>query len=179
MKLIKRLLIAILGLSSLFLIIALFVDGNYSVERQIIIRRPVSDVFEYVKNLKNQEEYSVWKKIDPTMKKSYIGKDGTVGFVSAWESNNEKVGKGEQEIIKIVEGKRLDMEVRIFEPYESKDNSFISTEKLSQNSTKVTWGFTGKMNYPSNIFLLFTDIEKLIGNDLGEGLSNLKNQLER
>jgi hypothetical protein len=36
--------------------------------------------------------------MDPDMKKTYRGTDGTVGFVSEWESNKKDVGTGEQEI---------------------------------------------------------------------------------
>ena len=50
--------------------------------------------------------------MDPDMKKTYRGTDGTVGFVSAWDSEKDDVGKGEQEIIKITDGERIDYELR-------------------------------------------------------------------
>jgi hypothetical protein len=43
-------------------------------------------VYDYVKYLKNQNDYSVWAKIDPGMKTEFRGKDGTVGFVSENDS---------------------------------------------------------------------------------------------
>ena len=39
--------------------------------------------------------------MDPDLEKTYKGTDGTVGFVSSWDRNNEEVGTGELEIINI------------------------------------------------------------------------------
>jgi len=116
--------------------------------------------------------------MDPDMKKTYRGTDGTVGFVSAWESDNKDVGKGEQEIMKITEGERMDLELRFFEPFESTEPAYMITESVSENQTKVKWGFNGHMDYPMNITMLFMDFEKMIGDDLETGLKNLKSVLE-
>jgi hypothetical protein len=156
----------------------LFVEDEYSVTKTVIVERNSDEVFEYVKNLKNQSEYSVWEKIDPTMEKSYKGNDGEVGFISKWDSDNEDVGKGEQEIVKIEYGKRIDFEVRFKEPFEATSAVFISTEAMGPNTTKVTWNFKGQMAYPMNIMMLFMDMEGEIGPDLENGLKNLKKVLE-
>ena len=116
--------------------------------------------------------------MDPTMKKTYRGTDGTVGFVSAWESKVDSVGVGEQEIKKIKEGERIDFERRFIKPFEATEPAFMTTEPVSENQTKVIWGFSGHMNYPMNIMMLFMDFEKMIGDDLQTGLSNLKRELE-
>ena len=55
----------------------------------------------------------------------------------------------------------------------------MTTEALSDNSTKVSWGFEGQMNYPMNVMKLFMNMEKAIGNDFSIGLSNLKIILEK
>ncbi len=103
MKILKTILIAVGILIAVPLIVSLFVKKDYEVEREITIDKPKEDVFDYVKFLKNQDNYSKWATMDPDMKKTYRGTDGTVGFISAWESNNKDVGKGEQEIKKITE----------------------------------------------------------------------------
>ena len=46
---------------------------------------------------------------EPDMKKTYQGTDGTVGFISTWESKKENVGAGEQEIVNMIDGERIDM----------------------------------------------------------------------
>jgi hypothetical protein len=55
----------------------------------------------------------------------------------------------------------------------------MTTKALSENKTKVTWGFTGHINYPFNIWFLFMDFESMIGNDLKLGLNKLKTTLEK
>jgi uncharacterized protein YndB with AHSA1/START domain len=178
MKILKTILIAVGILIAIPLIVSLFVKKEYEVEREIIIDKPKEEVFDYVKFLKNQDNYSKWATMDPDMKKTYSGTDGTVGFVSAWESDNKDVGIGEQEIKKITEGERIDFELRFFEPFESTSPAYMTTKSMSENQTKVKWGFNGHMDYPMNIMMLFMDFEKLIGDDLNTGLKNLKSVLE-
>lgn len=178
MKILKKILIVIAGIIALLLITALFVGKEYAVEREVIINKPKAEVFAYVKMLKNQDNFSVWAQMDPDMIKEYRGTDGTVGFVSAWDSQKEDVGKGEQEIKNIVEGERLDFELRFLKPFEATDNAYMVTETAGENQTKVKWGFNGAMPYPMNLMLLGMDMEKMIGGDLQAGLDNLKNSLE-
>lgn len=178
MKILKKALIVFGVLIAIPLIIALFVKKDYAVEREITINKSNTEVFEYVKHLKNQDNFSKWATMDPNMKKTYSGIDGTVGFVSAWESNNKEVGKGEQEIIKITEGERIDFELRFLEPFQAVEPAFMTTESLAENQTLVMWGFSGHMNYPMNLMFLFMDFETMIGNDLETGLKNLKQLLD-
>jgi hypothetical protein len=179
MKIVKGILFTILGLTAIALITALFVKKEYAVEREVTINKPKQEVFEYIKYLKNQDSYSVWANMDPQMKKEYKGTDGTVGFVSAWDSEKSDVGKGEQEIKKITEGERIDFELRFIKPFESTEPAYMITESVGDNQTKVKWGFSGEMKYPMNLMLLFMNMEEMVGNDLATGLQNLKTNLEK
>ena len=180
MKILIGIIIVLVGIIVLFLIIGLFVKKDYSVGKEIVVNKPKTAVFEYLKFLKNQNKFSIWASMDPNMKTVFKGTDGTVGFVSAWESNNNKnVGKGEQEILKIVDGERIDYDIRFLKPFKSTSWAYITTAAVNDNQTKVHWGFTGKMKYPSNLTMLFMNMEKLVGGDLEKGLQNLKAILEK
>lgn len=179
MKVLKKLLLFIVIVIAILLLIAAFTKKNYRVEKEIVINKPKQEVFAYIKQLKNQDNYSKWAMMDPDMKKTYTGTDGTVGFISAWDSDKKDVGKGEQEIKKIAEGERLDFELRFHKPFESTEQAYMVTEEVSPASTRVKWGFNGHMNYPSNLMLLFMDFEKMIGDDLQTGLTRLKGVLEK
>ncbi len=178
MKKLTNILLLIAAILAIPLIVALFVKKDYSAEREIIIEKPNQEVFNYVKYLKNQDNYSKWNNMDPDMKKSYSGVDGTVGFISRWKSDKKDVGVGEQEIKAIDQGKRIDFELRFLEPFQATEPAFITTKAVTDNQTMVVWGFEGKMDYPMNLMLLFMDMEEMIGNDLQEGLENLKVILE-
>ncbi|MCF0059007.1 GNAT family N-acetyltransferase [Dyadobacter sp. CY356] len=174
----KKALYIILGLIGIFLIAAFIMPKDYAVEREITINKPKAEVFEYLKSLKNQDNWSVWMKMDPNIKKTYKGTDGTIGFTSMWEGNDD-VGKGEQEIKKISEGERIDTELRFIKPFESNNDAYMITENAGENQTKVKWGFSGKMPYPMNAMLPFMGMEKSVGSDFANGLKNLKEILEK
>ncbi len=178
MKALKIILLVIVILIAIPLLVALFVKKDYAVEREIVINKPKQEVFEYVKYLKNQNNYSVWASLDPNMKTSFTGTDGTVGFISAWESAQKNVGKGEQEIKKITDGERIDYELRFIKPMESTEQAYMITESVSGMQTKVKWGFSGRMKYPMNLMMLFMDFDKMIGGDFEKGLVNLKTIVE-
>lgn len=179
MKILKRILVAIALLIALLLIIALFIKGDYDVQRQVTINKPKQEVYDYVRFLKNQDNYSIWSQRDPNMKKEYKGTDGTVGFIASWDSEDKEVGKGEQEIIKLTDGERIDTRLRFKIPFEAQDDAYFTTETVAENQTKVTWGFKGKFPYPMNLMCLFFSMDKEVGKDLAAGLNNLKDVLEK
>ncbi|SHN27409.1 Polyketide cyclase / dehydrase and lipid transport [Cyclobacterium lianum] len=178
MKILKIILIVLLILIAIPLVAAIFVPKDYYVEREVTINKPHQEVYSYVRLLRNQDNFSTWSSRDPAMKKSYTGSDGEVGFIAAWESENPDVGVGEQEIIAIEEGRRIDYALRFKEPFEASDRAHMEFEELGANQTKVIWGFEGHMDYPMNAMLLFIDMESLLGNDFESGLQQLKEILE-
>lgn len=178
MKVLKKVFIVLAIIIAIPLIIALFVRKEYAVEEAIVINQPKSVVFDYIKHLKNQDNFSKWATMDPNMEKTYTGTDGTVGFISAWSSDHENVGVGEQEILKITEGERIDFELRFLKPFESTQQAYMLTETVNESQTEVKWGFEGRMDYPMNLMLLFMDFEEMIGKDFQEGLQNLKTIVE-
>ncbi len=171
--------IAIAGIIVLLLIIGLFLKKDYTIKTEVVINKPKAVVFDYLKLLKNQNKFSVWASMDPNMKTEFRGTDGTEGFVSAWDSGMKNVGKGEQEILKVVDGERIDYEIRFLKPYKSTSWANITTTAVNDNQTRVRWEFNGNMKYPTNLMLLFMNMEKMVGNDLNKGLQNLKTILEK
>ncbi len=179
MTIIYILLGIIAGIVVLVLLIALFLKTDYNINRTIIINKPVSAVFDYLKYLKNQDNYSKWATMDPNMIKTHEGIDGAVGFRSAWDSKDKNVGKGEQEIIAITENKRVDYKIHFIKPFDGLADSALTTASIGNNMTNVAWGLKSKLKYPMNIMLLFMNMEKMIGTDLEIGLNNLKTILEK
>ncbi|MCF0070143.1 SRPBCC family protein [Dyadobacter sp. CY261] len=177
MKIVKKILFVIAGIIVLALIVALFVSKEYTVKREITINKPSQQVFEYVRLIKNQAHYNKWVMMDPNMKKDYKGTDGTIGFVYAWDSKDDGVGKGEEEIKQIEDGKKVDLEIRFIKPFEGLAHTEMTTEAVSPTQTKVAWGMTGESKYPMNFMNIF--IDGILGKDLDESLNNLKGVLEK
>jgi len=177
MKIIKKILFVIAGIIVLALVAALFVSKEYNVKREITINKPSQEVFDYVKFIKNQEHYNKWVMMDPNMKKEYQGTDGTVGFVYAWDSQKDDVGKGEEEIKLLDEGKKINLEVRFIRPFEGLATTEMTTEAVSPTQTKVSWGMSGRSPYPMN--LTNTIMDGMLGADLEQSLQTLKGILEK
>jgi uncharacterized protein YndB with AHSA1/START domain len=169
----------VIGLIALVLIVALFVKKAYVIKRKVGINKPKQEVFDYVKYIGNSEHYSKWVMLDPNSRRERIGTDGTVGFVYKWDSDIKNVGKGEQEIVGMVDGERIDHEIRFEKPFEGRADATMRTEADGNGSTIVVWAFSSAMKYPMNIMMLFMDFEKMLGNDMEESLGNLKRQLEK
>ena len=182
-EMIKKILIAILVIAVLLIgalaVLAFMAPTDFKVEREVTINKPKSEVFAYAKMLKNQNDWGPWFKKEPTMKQEFRGTDGTVGFTSYWNGTKQEVGEGEQEIKRIVEGERIDTELRFKRPFESKADAYLTTDAAAENQTKVKWGFSISMRRPMNLMLLVMDMDKEVGKDFGEGLASLKTILEK
>lgn len=174
MKILKIASLILVSLIGLVLVIAIFVPQEYHVQRTTVINGNISDVFNYVSSLENQNEYAVWQKKDPNVIVSFKGNSGEIGSIYSWNSKVEDVGTGEQEIINIENDERVDFELRFKEPMEMTGNAYFETKSITNLETEVTWGFEGTSPYPTNFFMLFIDMDKELGPDLEKGLANMK-----
>ena len=165
------------GIVVLVFILAMIAPKSYEVSRNIKVRQSVPVVFEYLKYLKNQDNWSPWGKRDPNMKKEFVGSDGEVGATSKWEGNKE-VGSGEQEIKRIVENEVIESELRFLKPWKSQSDAYLKVKEMGADETEVTWGFSGKNKFPVSIMMLFMNMDKTVGKDFEEGLLSLKDILE-
>lgn len=166
------------GIIALPVIFGLVTKKEVNLEDKIIINKPVEEVFGYVSHIKNQDNFSVWNRMDPDMKKEYRGTDGQVGFVYAWDSSKVKnVGAGEQEIASIEPNHSIDMELRFTRPMQDVAKARMTTKSLGPNQTEVMWGFYNRMKFPMTIMKpLMTGMLK---KSLNNGLQTLKAVMER
>jgi hypothetical protein len=171
-------LVVLATLIVLFLLAGLLMGKHMNIEKNIIINRSPQEVFDYIKYVKNHENFSVWAMMDPDMKKEYRGTDGQPGFVFAWDSSKKKnVGAGEQEIKNVVNGKSVDYELRFFRPMQSTAQAKMIVEPAGANQARVQWGFYSKMKFPMNVMKPM--FQGMLGKQLDTGLQNLKGVLEK
>jgi hypothetical protein len=179
MKVLKRIGIVLLSLIVVILITAAFLPKNFEVKRSVVINKSNTEVFGFIKYLKNQDQYSVWAEQDPFMKKTFKGTDGEVGFTSEWKSDSANVGSGSQSIIELMDNKKIVTELTFNEPFESKAIATMEVESKGENSAEVSWITAGSFPYPANIFLPFIGMDKALGTDFEKGLAKLKAILEK
>src|SRR5690606_28359595 len=168
----KKILIVLLVIIAIPFIVALFVPKQFANEGQVVINKPIHEVFDYIKYVKNQDNFGVWQLSDPDMNTTEEGEDGTVGFKYSWDS--EKLGKGAQVITNIVEGERMESDMFFLDFDDRPNKAYISVEEQAPGQTLVKWGISGKTPYPWNLMSLLHNMD----NDFNEGLANLKEILE-
>jgi len=176
MTLLIIILIIIAGFIALLFIISLLMKKEHYVKREIIIHAPKQKVFDYIKLLKNQDEFNTGAMEDPDRKREFKGTDGTVGYIYSW-SGNKDAGEGEKEITNIVEGKRIEAEIRFVKPMKTSAHIIMETESVSDDQTKVTWSNAGTLKNPLNI--LIPMVEKSVAKGMDISLNTLKNILEK
>lgn len=171
-------LVIIACIIALFLLIALVSGKQMNIERSITINKPVAEVFEFIRYLRNHDQFNVWAMMDPDMKKTYRGTDGQEGAVFGWDSAKERnVGAGEQEIKKITPGQRIDWELRFFRPMQDVCQAHMTTTAAGQWQTTVKWTFQSTMKFPMNVMKPL--IQGMLAKNLQKGLDNLKTVLEK
>ena len=176
MNIIITILLILGGIIVLLLIIGLFMKRDHYVKREIIINAPRQKVFDYLRLLKNQDEFNKHAMVDPDRVREFKGTDGTVGYVYAWKGD-KSAGEGEKEIKNIIEGKRIESEIRFVKPMRTSATIILETESLSDNQTKVMWSNAGTLTYPVNIMIPV--LERSVVKGMDSSLLNLKSILEK
>jgi len=176
MNIIITILLVVAGIIALLLLIAFFMKKEHFVKREIIINAPRQKVFDYIRLLKNQDEFNKHAMAAPDRKKEFKGQDGTVGYIYAW-SGDKNAGVGEKEIKNIIEGKKIEMEIRFVKPMQAIASITMETESLPGDQTKISWSNAGTLNYPLNIMIPM--MEQHVAKDMDSSLSALKNILEK
>lgn len=171
-----NILLIVVGIIVLLLLLAFFRTREHYVKRDIIINAPRQKVFNYIKLLKNQDEFNKHAMTAPDRKREFKGTDGTVGFVYAW-IGDKNAGIGEKEIMAIVEGQRIVLEIRFVKPMAVTATIIMETESISDTQTKVFWSNEGVLPYPIN--LLIPMMQKSVAKDMDSSLLTLKNILEK
>lgn len=176
MKILKGLLITIGGLIALLLIVALFTPKDYTVSVSETINKPKQDVVNYVTMLGNQQQYSEWVKADPNLHPEIIGTDGTVGAIQRWNSKDDNVGEGEQQITSLT-ADRMDVDLHFKRPFEGEAKAANIFKAVSENQTLMTAEFYEHAKFPMNLMSYFIG-KKMIEETQKKNLKNIKNILE-
>jgi effector-binding domain-containing protein len=177
MKVLKKILIAILALVVIALVIGFFSPRNVTLERSVTINASAASIFEEINSVKPMQKWGPWAKIDPDgTKYTFEGPASGVGSKVTWVSEHPDVGTGIQSIIESIDNQKVRTELYFGgfdEP--SYADLIISADGEFSN---VTWTFEGDMsNNPINkLFGLM--MEGMLGPSYDEGLQNLKDLVE-
>jgi len=168
---IKKILIVLAAVITIFLIVAAMQPADFRVERSRTIAAPVATLFDYFNNHKKFNEWNPWIKMDPAAKNTYTGPEAGVGAVASWEG--EKVGAGSATITESKPGELIRQRMDWLKPM--KGTSMVDfTFKTEGDKTAVTWAMYGKNDFMGKVMSLFMDCESMCGPEFDKGLADLE-----
>jgi hypothetical protein len=174
MRIIKKLVIALIVLIVVLAGIGAMLPSTYRVERSATIAAPAEVVFDQVNTLKKNEAWSPWMKNDPTVKISYSGPEAGVGAVSSWTS--EHSGNGSQTIKESVPGQSL---TTYLDFGKMGNANGIWTFSQTGEATKVTQAMVGDAGKNPFKHLMNLAMDKMLGKYFEQGLASLKDVSEK
>jgi hypothetical protein len=175
MKILKKILLILLGIVIALLIVSQLLPSSYHVERSIVVQARPDAIFPYLNNVKKWPEWSAWTtNKDPSLVYSYEGPEEGAGAVSKWTS--QKMGPGRMTITSSDPNTGVSFDLS-FDEGKLTAKSSIRLEPAG-DSTKVIWSDDGNLgrNPIWRYFGLFLD--KFVGKDFEEGLQKLKQKAE-
>ena len=163
-----------IGLVVAALIIAALMPKVYSVEKTIIINKPVREVMTRIGNLNDYALWNPWQQSDPTAQKTITGTANTHGHKYAWEGKKTGVGSL---TLRHMDDKHIHFDLEFLKPWKSKAKDNWLFEHWGNGETKVTWQNSGELPWPM-ARLMGPMINKNLNHQFGIGLDNLKKLCE-
>jgi len=175
MRILKRLLLAVVTLIVLLAVIGFFLPSKYHVERNVTVNAKPEAIFPYLNNLKSWPDWTAWTtKRYPDMKTNFSGPEAGVGATYNWEG--QSVGTGSLKLTK------SDPNTGIEYDLDFDNGKYLSKGSIkmqpSGNGVNVIWSNEGDlgMNPINRYFGLMMD--RFMAPDFEEGLKNLKQKVE-
>jgi hypothetical protein len=158
------------------IIVSRFFPHTYHVEQSIEINKPKQEVFAYMSNLKNWEEWSLWNKsIDSTLYYFYNAKQGQLG--ARQYMRGELVGNGWFEIDEFTQDSLLHFKLIVNNGDRTSDGTFLF-EAINETSTKLTWINSGDVGFNPLKRFMIPFVTKNTATTLQSSLTSIKNKLE-
>lgn len=175
MGIVKFILRLVLLLVVVFLIGAVLLPREVTVERTATVNAPPAAIFPYVNSMQQTEKWSPWLDLDPDVALSYSGPETGVGNRMEWRSDHPQVGNGSQEII------ASEPDERVVTALDFGDMGTAEAHFEMQprgESTEVTWGFTTDTGMNPLMRWMGLMMDRWVGADYEKGLARLKSLAE-
>jgi uncharacterized protein YndB with AHSA1/START domain len=175
MKILKGLVVFLVGVVLLFVVVGLFLPQQAHVERSITTTASPATVFGLVDGFRRFNEWSPWARIDPATKYTFSGPDTGVGARMEWSSAHPDVGSGSQEVIAVEPGRRVTNRLDF-----GMDNPTTSTILLEPQGTgtRVTWSLDSDFSGSLIGRYFGLALDRMVGPDYEKGLAQLQGVAE-
>lgn len=171
----KTILIAVVAAVALLLIYAATRPDNFRIERTVRIEAPPERIYALIDDMHQFNRWNPFLRKDPATQGTYSGTSSGKGARYAWQS--EKIGVGQMEIVDTTAPSSVKMNLDFLKPFEA--HNFAEFElKPEAGATQVTWAMHGPAPFLSKLMQVFFSMDKMVGKDFEDGLSNLKTLAE-
>lgn len=165
----------LLGLIIILLVAAALMPKTFSIEKSIVIKKPMDTTMNFVSDLNHYSKWNPWQQTDPTATNTISGTPHSPGHKYAWEG--KKVGVGVL-TLESRDNKHIHFLLEFFKPWKSKAKDNWHFEQWGDGSeTKVTWQNSGELPWPM-ARLMGPMINKNLNHQFQAGLENLKKMVE-
>ena len=172
MKVLKRIVLAIVILVVVLAGIGFLLPSTYKVERSTVVQAPAEVVFDQVNDLKKADVWSPWK-TDPTMKITFGDLTAGKGASSSWTSKD--MGNGTQTIEESVPNQAITVGLDFGKMGTAKSHWTFVPEG---EGIKVTQDITGDQGMNPVKRWMGLMMDKLMGSYFEKGLASLKQASE-
>jgi hypothetical protein len=171
-RLIFRVLLVLLILLA---VIGLLLPSSASVERSIVIDAPAEAIFPHINGMRAFHTWSPWADVDPQTRYRFEGPEHGVGSRMVWQSGDDQVGRGSQEITASIPNERVDMQLEFGDKGDGRATFLLEPDGAS---TRLRWQFDTDFGW--DVFGRYVGLmlDSMIGSAYSKGLKTLKAQLE-
>jgi hypothetical protein len=182
----KRFLIVLVGIIAVFVIVVALLPSHYSITRSATMAAQPAVVFAHVDDLHKWDAWSPWAKLDPASKVVFDGPPAGVGAIFRW-AGNDQVGEGSMTIIESKPAELVRIRLEFIKPMAGTSTSEftftpvapVGAEATSATpGTTVTWTMTGENDFIGRAICLFMNMDRMLGGQFEQGLTNLKGVVE-
>jgi carbon monoxide dehydrogenase subunit G len=145
---------------------------TFRIERARIIKATPDAVFGFIDDLHRFNSWNPFARTDPSLRLVYSGPASGIGAAYQWDGTG-KAGTGQMEIVGSSPPSGVTMRLEFKKPFAAK-NLVTFTLTPDGPATKVTWAMTGQSTYLQKLFGTIFNMDKMVGGEFDNGLTNLK-----
>ncbi len=169
-------LIAVAAVITVFLIVVALQPSEFRVARTVVMAAPAGAIFDEVNDFHRWRPWSPYETLDPQMERRYEGPQAGPGASYAWKGNKD-VGEGRSTIVESRPNDLVRIKLEFVRPFAC-TNTVEFTFKPQGDQTAVTWSLAGRNSFLSKAVGLFMNMDKMIGGQFDQGLTQLKSLVE-
>ena len=170
MKVLKKIIVALLILAVLVVVVSLFMPSEVKVSRTAVVNAPIEVVYAQANNLNNFHAWDPWGKIDPNAEfiidETYAG----VGASMSWKSEDANVGNGTITITEAVPFEKVNTDLSF--DGEPMGNGGFTFEEV-EGGTKVQWWMTTDMGMNPIGRIMGNFMDAMVGPMFEQGLAEM------